>query len=41
MSAELVQILYVGNAIAGQTFKDCMQALGWEVYLANSRFQDR
>ena len=39
MSAELVQILYVGNAIAGQTFKECMQALGWEVYLAKSRYQ--
>ncbi|HLY28575.1 MAG TPA: hypothetical protein VKQ72_19670 [Aggregatilineales bacterium] len=39
MSAETLQILYVGNAMDSQTFKECAEGQGWYVNAANTRLQ--
>jgi len=39
MSAEVLEILYVGNTIAGLAFKECFEPLGWNVYLPADRIE--
>src|SRR5436305_724502 len=39
MSAEALEILYVGNVIAGAAFKECFEPLGWNVYIPADRIE--
>jgi hypothetical protein len=39
MSAEVLEILYVGNAVAGEAFKDCFEPFGWNVYVPTNRME--
>ena len=39
MSAEVLEILYVGNVIAGAAFKECFEPLGWHVYIPADRME--
>ena len=39
MSAEMFEILYVGNPVAGEAFKECLEPLGWNVYVPANRME--
>lgn len=39
MSTEMFEILYVGNAVAGEAFKECLEPLGWNVYVPANRME--
>jgi len=39
MSAEVLEILYVGNAVAGEAFKECFEPFGWNVYVPANRVE--
>src|SRR5579859_1705964 len=39
MSADVLEILYVGNPVAGESFRACVESFGWTVYVPVNRLQ--
>ncbi len=39
MSAESTRVLYVGEAMSGFSFKNCVEPLGWYVYMPTTRLE--